>query len=172
MATTKDLAAAIDEFIRVPKRIMGANAPYQWTKGYNQFERVTSFPIEIDGEAPEAARLQIVGFPGSSQLKFRLILCYSACVCRLDYTDETHLNSQRLQSDGIPSEVTGPHYHSWALNRRFFKGSSTAPELHNAELFSMQAGFDSILRWFCQQVNIEPLNGGHLIALPQRDRLL
>lgn len=172
MATSKDLAAAIERFMGAPKRIMGADEPYEWTRGYSQFERMTSFPIELDGEAPQAARFQVVGFPMSPQLKFRLVLCYSACVCRLDYTDETHVNSQRLPSDSIPAIVSGPHYHSWPLNRRFFKGSATAPRLHNAELFSMQASFDSILRWFCQQVNILPLNGGHLIVLPQRDRLI
>ena len=172
MATASDLAATIEAFVREPKRILDADQPYEWRSGYSQYERMTSFPVEIGGEAPPAARFQLVGFPQAAQPKFRLLLCYNACIARLDYTDETHVNAHRMSADGIPPFVQGPHYHSWPLNRRFFRGASMAPELHNAELFTMQASFDSILRWFCQEVNIQPLNGGHLIALPQRDRLL
>jgi hypothetical protein len=172
MATARDLATAIDAFVGAPKRIIGADQPYLWKDGRSYVERVASFPIEINGEAPQAARFEVIGFPQAAQLKFRLILCYNACIARLDYTDETHANTQRIETDRIPPLLTGPHYHSWPLNRRFFQGASKAPELHNAKPFLMQARFDSILRWFCDEMNIGQLNGGHLIALPPRERLL
>jgi hypothetical protein len=172
MATAADLRAAADAFMGARKIIRGADAGYVWSTGYNQYERYVSFPLEIDGELPQAARLQLVGFPQSREMKFRISLCFNAALCRLDFTDESHPNSRRVPEDNLPAFVTGPHYHSWVLNRRFFKGASKAPELHNAEPFTLDSGFDSILRWFCHDTNIEQLSGGHLIQLPPRDRLI
>lgn len=172
MVTAADLAAAVDKFVAAKKTIYGANLPYQWMKGYSPYEVVVKFPLEVDGELLPAARLEVVGFPRAQELKFRLCLCFSAAICRLDYTDEIHPNAMRVGEDGIPPMVSGPHYHSWGLNRRFFKGVSTAPKLHNAKPFNMHAQFDSILRWFCSEANIDQPSGGHLIALPLRDSLL
>jgi len=172
MATVAGLLAAIDGFMAAKKAIRGADQAYQWSQGYSQYERQTSFPIEVGGELPAPARLLVVGFPQSREMKFRLSLCFGAAICRLDYTDETHANSRCVPTDGIPHEVHGPHYHSWRLNRRFFIGASKPPELHNAQTFEMDTSFDSILRWFCAETNIEQLSGRHLIELPPRDRLL
>jgi hypothetical protein len=172
MATAEDLRVALDKFMEARKTIRGAETGYAWSAGHNQYERQTSFPIEVGGELAEPARLLLVGFPQSRELKFRISLCFNAAICRLDYTDETHPNSQRAPTDNIPPSVTGPHYHSWRSNRRFFKGASKAPELHNAEPFTMDSSFDSILRWFCHDTNIDQLSGGHLIQLPPRDRLI
>jgi hypothetical protein len=172
MAMVDDLLSAVDAFVSAPKRILGADEPYIWGNGYNPLEVKARFPIEVGGESPDAARLEIIGFPNASELKFRVSLCYSAAISRLDYTDETHPNTRRESGDSIPPLVTGPHYHSWALNRRFFKGVSKAPQLHNASEFLMRAQFGSILRWFCQEMNIDQPPGGHLIDLPRRERLL
>jgi hypothetical protein len=172
LPTAKELIEAVEGFLRARKSIHGADEPYTWGPGYSQFERKTSFPIEINGELPRPARLEIIGFPSATFLKFRLVLCYNCAVCRLDYTDETHANTRATRADAIEPSVTGPHFHSWELNRRFLKGASTAFELHNAEPFSMTASFDSILRWFCQKTNIDSLGGNHLIELPRRDTLL
>ena len=142
MPTVKELIDAVDGFLQAAKSIHGAYEPYSWGPGYSQFERKTSFPIEVGGELPRAARLDIVGFPLDPDQRFRLSLCFNCAICRLDYTKETHFNTMRIESDGIPYVVKGPHFHSWRLNRRFFKGASTAPKLHNAEPFSMAASFD------------------------------
>lgn len=123
MTTAKELIDAVDAFVAAPKTIHGAFEPYTWGPGYNQFERKTSFPLEVGGELPEAARLEIVGFPQAQALCFRLSLCYNAAICRLDYTDETHANTMKTEAEGLPFEVTGPHFHSWRLNRRFFVNS-------------------------------------------------
>lgn len=172
MATARELSEAVDAFLRAQKSIHGAQEPYSWGPGYSQFERKTSFPIEVNGELHQAARLELIGFPSAAILKFRLTLCFNCAVCRLDYTDETHVNAYATLADGIPRSITGPHFHSWELNRRFLRGASTAFELHNAEPFTMTVSFDSILRWFCQRTDITPLAGGHLIEPPPRDRLL
>jgi hypothetical protein len=172
MTTAADLQAAADNFCRSRKIIRGADTGYTWRNGYNPNERQVDFPIEIDGEMPDGARLLLVGFPQAGAMKFRISLCYNAALCRLDYTDETHPNTLRKQEDNIPPIVTGPHYHSWRINKRFFKGASKAPELHSAEPFTMNASFDSIFRWFCHDTNIDQPSAGHLIELPPRDRLI
>lgn len=172
MATALDWVNAIDAFVAAPKIIHGADQPYNWGPGYNQNERRAIFPLEVNGQLLEAARLEVIGFPELPDLQFRLSLCYNAAICRLDYTDETHPNTQSEPGDGVPPSVEGHHYHPWSKNRRFFKGAATAPKLHNAVPFEMVSSFDNILRWFCNETNIQQPNGGHLIELPPRERLL
>jgi hypothetical protein len=172
MATRDELQKAIDTFVAARKSIAGVGEGYNWGPGYSSGERKAIFPVEVNGELVEGARVEVVGFPDSPTLKFRLSLCFNAAICRLDYTDETHGNTMRTIGDGLPAVVRGPHFHSWPLNRRFFRGASRAPELHNAEQFTTASNFDSTLRWFCGQVNIDQPPGGHFIALPQRERLL
>jgi hypothetical protein len=172
MATRDELMNALDAFVAARKTIAGVVEGYNWGPGYSPGERKAIFPLEVNGELVEGARFEVVGFPESPLLKFRLSLCFNAAICRLDYTDETHANTRRVTGDGLLAAVHGPHYHSWSLNRRFFRGASSAPQLHNAEAFTGPSNFDSILRWFCGQVNIDQPPGGHFIALPQRERLL
>ena len=95
-------------------------------------------------------------------------------VVRLDYTDETHANSiSGVLAGVVPQTVEGPHYHSWPLNKRFFKGGSLAPQLHDAVPYVGAARtFDAVLRWFCSDTGIEQLPPGHMIALPPFERLL
>lgn len=172
MAATEEFLKALDAFFGAKKTILGADQPYAWVAGWSQWERKAKFPIEVGGEAPDGARFEVIGFPQERELKFRLSLCWNSAICRLDYTDEAHPNTFCRDDDGVPPSVSGPHYHSWRANRRFFKGVSTAPQLHNAEPFATRGSFDSILRWFCAEVNIEPLKGSHLICLPPREKLL
>ncbi len=172
MATAADLVSAIDTFMAAQKRIVGADQPYSWSDGYSRHERVARFPLEVEGELT-GAHLMVVGFPDTAALKFRFGLCFKSAICRLDYTDEFHPNSLFAAEDGLPPSVTGPHYHAWPINRRFFRGVSSAPELRNAVPFLAPARtFDSILRWFCEDTRICGLPPSHLIELPPRERLL
>ena len=103
-----------------------------------------------------ALNFSCVGFPYQRDLKFRLGILFPAMVCRLDYTDETHANSADGVAKGlVPAMVQGPHYHSWSLNRRFFKWVTKPPKLHDAAPYT-EAGktFDAVLRWFCADTNI------------------
>jgi multimeric flavodoxin WrbA len=93
--------------------------------GFNQYEVVMKYPLEIEGEL-RGAQLMVVGFPRERKLKFRIGILFPAVICRVDYTDETHVNSISGGFLGaVPYSVTGPHYHSWVLNRRFFRGVTT-----------------------------------------------
>jgi hypothetical protein len=116
----------------------------------------------------------VVSFPRERNLKFRLGILFPAMICRLDYTDETHTNSlSGVLLHAVPRTVTGPHYHSWPLNRRFFRGVTVAQKLHDAVPYNEPGRtFDAILRWFCADTNIESLPPGHLIALPAPELLL
>jgi hypothetical protein len=170
MAQIPDLLEALDSFVRLRKRLLGTDGPVSWVDGHNRFERRTVFPIELDGELLVGARLEVTSVQrGRGQ--FRLSLCYNAAIARLDHTDETHANTLKKDEVSVPSLVTGPHYHSWQLNRRFFRGLSKAPELGLAEPFASRGNFDSNLRWFCEELNIDQPDGRHVIELPRREGL-
>jgi hypothetical protein len=146
-------------------------APVNGAQATSKQEKKTHFPLEVNGELISAARMEITGLPHRNGVQFRISLCYNVAICRLDFTDETHANTERLPEDEIPPMVSGPHFHSWKLNRRFFKGASTAPQLHNAEPYTSKGSFDSNLRWFCWEMNIQQPDGRHVIELPRRTEL-
>ena len=116
----------------------------------------------------------VVAFPHQRELKFRLGIQFPGMICRLDFTAETHPNTlDGIKVGLVPPIVTGPHYHSWPINRRFFRGVTKPPELHDAVPYR-EAGrtFDAVLRWFCTDTNIDSLPPGHRIAMPPRELLL
>jgi hypothetical protein len=169
VSTNSDIIAAVDAFMATPKRIVGIDQVPQWGPGRSPQELETKYPLEIEGEQ-RGAQLMIVGFPREPSLKFRLGILFPAMICRLDYTDETHPNSigGYLNHD-LPPIVTGPHYHSWPINREFFHGVAKPPKLWNAVPYTGQARtFDAVLRWFCSDVRIESLPPDHRLCLPLR----
>jgi hypothetical protein len=173
VATVVEIAAAVDAFMSAQKRILGHDSVAQWGPGFSPHEAVMKYPLEIEGEL-RGAQLMVVRFPRERDLKFRLGILFPAMICRLDYTDETHANSiSGLPTRGLPYAVAGPHYHSWPLNRRFFRGVTVPPKLHDALPYNEPARtFDAILRWFCADTNIESLPPAHLISLPVPELLL
>jgi hypothetical protein len=172
MATRGEIVAAVTAYMAARKRIIGYDTAPTWGPGFSVHEVVMKYPLEVEGEL--RGQLMVVGFPRERDLKFRLEILLPGPVCRLDYTDETHPNSLEGYTMGlVPLSVTGPHYHSWPVNQRFFRGVTKPPKLHDALPYD-EAGrtFDAILRWFCTDTNIESLPGGHLIALPEPSELL
>jgi len=171
-AGVANLAAAIDAFMIAPKRIVGVDSPPTWRRGFTPHESEMKYPIEFAGE--QVGHLMIARFPKEQNLKFRLGILYGGMICRLDYTDETHSNSlDGVTSGAVPPVVIGPHYHSWSLNRRFFRGVTTPPKLHDAAPYT-GAGrtFDAILRWFCTDTVLKSLPANHRIELPPPETLL
>jgi hypothetical protein len=172
MSTIADIVDAVDAFMAAQKRIVGHETAPQWGQGFTPHEREMKYPI-VGGEL-RGAQLMIVGFPRERDLKFRLGILFPAMICRLDYTDETHQNSvDGVIAGRVPAEVWGPHYHSWPLNRRFFRTLMKPIKLLDATPY-VEPGrtFDAILRWFCTDTGIESLPPGHRITLPEADRLL
>ncbi len=172
MVSRAERIVAIDNFMAAPKRVVRPDGAGQWRRGgASEDERELQWPLEIDGEQIPDAFLKVVGWV-RERTYFRLMMLNPMAICPLDYTDETHGNPPP-HMDGIPPLVVGPHYHSWPINRRFFSQRDPPVELSNA--ISYPGGgqsFDAILRWFCHDVNIEPLPPGHLIGLPRLEQLL
>ena len=161
----------LDTFMAAPKRIVGADTVPAYLPGYSRNERVAKYPLEIAGEQP-GAYFSVTANPSKPPLFFRLQIMFPACLCRLDFTDEFHINSLRVPLDGVCYSVRGPHYHSWPINRRFYKSLDKPVELSNAEpLPDCGRSFDAVLRWFCQDNKIESLPASHLIELPARKTL-
>ncbi len=164
----------VDHVIAARKRIVNSDAPPVWGHTWNTSlgdELVARYPLAVEDEIV-GAQFLLVGMPNAPGTQFRLGILMHGCVCRLDCTDETHANSPALAGDDVPPIVSGPHYHSWDKNRRFFRGLSTAPQLRNAAPYVGAISFDSALRWFCAETNIEPLPHDHRLQLPLRTRLI
>jgi hypothetical protein len=171
--TLPEIVAAVDAFLATPKRIVGYDIPPQWGPGFSPHELQTKYPLEIEGEL-RGSQLMVVGFPRERELKFRVGILFPAMICRLDYTDERHVNSlDGVLAGRVPPEITGPHYHPWPLNRRFFRGVTVPPRLHDAVPYP-GAGrtFDAVLRWFCADTRIESLPPSHRISLPPYELLV
>ena len=171
-----DMADSIDAFLRCQKRLLGVDVPSKWEQGWENKERFAAYPIEVDGELSDA-KLEIACLNTQDNIQFRIGIYIPFCISRLDYTDEVHQNTLAGWDDNIPQLVRGPHYHSWSLNKRFFKGATQAPRLRNACRFPngrdlKRSDFDSILRWFLAEHGIESLPSNHAIALPPKDWLL
>jgi hypothetical protein len=157
-------------FLQTPKRLVGAESPIQWADGRNEHEMVIHLPLEVNGEQ-SGAKLMVVGFPRSRELKFRVAILMTRSVCRLDYTDETHVNAV-TEGYKIQPIVKGPHYHSWKVNRMLCRSTALPVRLLMAIPFDGKGrSFDAILRWFCSDNNIEGLATNHCIELPKLDRL-
>jgi hypothetical protein len=173
VATIGEIVGAVDTFLATPKRIVGYDVAPQWGPGFSPHEVQAKYPLEIEGEL-RGSQLMIVGFPRERALKFRVGILFPAMICRIDYTDEMHINSlDGMLAGSVPYAVTGPHYHSWPLNRRFFRGVTAPPKLHDAVRYEGAARtFDSVLRWFCADTRIQSLPPNHRISLPPYELLL
>lgn len=172
MATRGEMVAAITAYMASRKRIVGFDSAPTWAPGFSPHEVVMKYPLEVDGEL--RGQLWVIGFPRARELKFRLQILMPVPICRLDYTDETHINSIDGAKQGlVPPAVVGPHYHSWAVNQRFFRGATKPPKLHDALPYTEPGRtFNAILRWFCTDTNIDSLPGSHVIGLPESGLLL
>lgn len=166
--------ARIDDFMAAPKRIAGYASALAWVPGWTTAQKEVRLPIEVNGEL-QGAQILVVGYPWEPKLQFRLgLLIFRDLICRLDYADETHPNSLTGYMAGrVPEEVRGPHYHSWPVNREYFRGGTKPDKLYDAVPYPGSGRtFDAILRWFCSDTNIDPLPPGHRIELPLPEKLL
>lgn len=165
--------SSIDAFMNAQKSIVGFNSAPTWMAGFGPTEETMKYPLAVNGQLT-GAQLMIVRFPNERGVKFRLGILAPAMVSRLDFTNETHGNSLvSVKAKVLPAFVTGPHYHSWKLNRQFFKSAGAPPKLHDAEELKIAAlSFDAVLRWYCSDVNILPLPPSHAIDLSGIGKLI
>lgn len=165
----RPIAEIIDDLLAAPKTMDGVP---DWQDAPYRGEQRIVMPLRIDGVST-GADLLITSYPFIGHTKFRIMINADKCVWRIDHVmDEPHINSFDKPPDLLEFDFNEPHYHSWQDNRRFCTHFSLPNELQNARIMPAHVRtFDSSLRWFCGETNIEqPPNG--LIDLPPRRRLL
>lgn len=174
MASAKDFIAAADGFLATPKRLIGSTTPQDWQEGRSSGEGALTlkFPIEINGEQDVRHKLALTAYPNDEDLRFHIALIFQFAIFRLDF----HSSAQHGNIDAVrlrlplPGTVSGPHYHPWDYNKRLIRNVSEAFKLTIAvPLDENIRQFDSALRWFCAETNIELAN--HEIQLPPRTGL-
>lgn len=171
MAEPFTTIAQLEAFMAAPKAIAAPHHQGDWKLTHNPGELQMSWPLEYAGEIQPHASLTVVGRTDRYDF-FRIMVLCPFGVARLDCTTETHTNSLCGHLEGLPMLVSGPHYHSWPLNKRFFKSMKDCSKLPDAVEFDVAGrNFDSTLRWFCHDNNIEPLPASHVIELPVRENL-
>lgn len=173
MTPTSDMLLWLEAFTLAEKEIVSPTVALPWLPGHSLHEKVVRYPLSVVGEI--TGELQVTAFPAAKDLTFRLaLLGNDTCVCRLDYTDETHPNDlDDVRAGLVPPDVVGPHIHPWQVNRRFFETQVKAIKLHNAlPLGEVFRSFDAGLRWFCSETKIFQPPGNHAIALPKPERML
>lgn len=159
---------AVDAFMPLPKRLVGADAP-TWQSGRSADELRLKLPIQIGGEL-RGQHLVIKAFPNYHNLMFQMGISFDEkVVCRIDFElDGSHGNN--LNPGVLPSLIKGPHWHSWELNRDLVWSVLHHDKLQRATPFTETHKFDATLRWYCAKRNIAL--GHHGIEFPIRERLL
>lgn len=168
-AVASDIRVVVDRLLRAEKTPTGQAT---WADEHREGDMRLLYPLLMDGEISDAI-LQIIAYPRSRSLRFRLNLLYGRAVWRLDYVeDEEHVNSFNRPDDLIIGPFTGPHYHAWADNRRFATKSSLPERLENARLLedNLQT-FSNTFRWFCGQTKID-ISGTEVPDLPISDQMI
>lgn len=164
----RPIAEDIDALIAAPKAILGEP---DWQQPFATELRLI-MPLAINGVSC-GADLKVTAFPLDGHSKYCVHICAPSSIWRVDYDlGATHTNNFERPADLEEMWIDGPHYHAWRDNRRFATHGALPLHLHNARMLPENLrSFDSALRWFCEQTNIEqPQNG--LIDLPRRTRLL
>jgi hypothetical protein len=116
-------------------------------------------------------RLIVKAYPRESDLRFRVVLTAATCIWRLDYEDDPHINPLNAPEFGGMT-LAGPHYHSWADNRRFGTPNSLPKKLRIARLLPAEIKtFSAAFRWFVDQTNIE-IDSSEVPDLPRKVTLL
>ena len=171
--TPAQFVAAVDAFMDMKKRLIGADVSPTWQAGRDPDQLRLKLPLELDG-VQHGQTLCIDAHPAYPTLRFYIMILFAPegpSICRLDYRlDDIHPNNADSLVK-LPSMVCGPHYHAWRLNRHLAKSTAHALPLPNATPLPKIRQFDAALRWFCSENKII-LPPGHRIELPAKERLL
>lgn len=162
-----DLRQLIDGALKADKTLAGFSS---WSRDYRDHCLSWSRAVEIAGEI-RGMRLEVKAYPNSDTLKFRILLIEAKCVWRLDFADDGHINP--MGAPEKPGEVmNGPHYHSWADNRRYAKPNSLPQKLQIARLLPANIRtFDAGFRWFCNETRVF-IETSDIPRLPKKDTLI
>jgi hypothetical protein len=171
VATAGEFVAAVDAFMATRKTIVGADTALAWAPARDEGCLCIKLPLEINGEQ-HGQTLMVQSCPNSPFVpNFNIMAIWSTAVSRLDFDGTSHGNKVPWIRD-VPAVIHGPHYHPWALNKRFVTNAREHQKLPIAVALPPNIQqFDAALRWFCADNNID-LPRGHRIELPPRTRLI
>lgn len=171
MASVSDFIAAVDKFMLLDKRLVGAEENLSWPPGRDPDTFSLKLPLEVNGEQLGQSFI-IVAYPQHPSLKFSIGINFEPMVCRLDFwPEDRHSNGLTATSNGLTPLITGPHYHPWEINKEHVESPNKGLKLQKAVPFTEARQFDAALRWFCGKNKIL-LPPKHTIELPQRSRLI
>lgn len=162
-----DVRRLMDAMLEADKTLSGTNF---WKPDEDGDAQRWIGVIEVAGELP-GVTLVVKAYPRAPTLKFRIMLNSGKCIWRLDYDHDGHMNSLKSPAHaGLLLE--GPHYHSWADNRRLATANSLPSRLRNARLLPQGIkSFNSAFRWFVQETKIQ-ISTIDTPDLPKTDTLL
>jgi len=167
LPTREAFVDGVTAFLAARKSLGGIDSPQQWQPSRNGAHWCAKIPLALSGTL-HGHTLVIEANPSAAGSEFSIgIVIEDVCVTRLDFDEsEGHTNSVALPRDGVPYIVSGSHIHRWESNHRFVEWPLSLPRLRNAvELPQSIRHFESALRWFCDEMNID-LPHGHRIELP------
>jgi hypothetical protein len=164
-----DIRLTVDRLLATPKLPGGKGT---WADDHREGDMRMLIPLVVDGEVSDL-NLQIIAFPRSRTVQFRLLLLYGRVIVRLDYTHhEEHVNAFNRPADLPAGPFKGPHIHDWADNRHFATKATLPERLENARLLDGNLlTFENVFRWFCGKYAIAT-HTFDLPVLPKSDRLL
>jgi hypothetical protein len=166
--TRLDIRVLIDRFLATDKTLVGAS---DWQPDQNGALR-WRVNVAVAGEIRHGFALEVKAYPELGRDRFRIILMAEKAIWRLDCADDApHNNPLSGPADIREQIIKGPHYHSWADNRRFATAKALPNELHIARVFEGCA-YRSAFRWFCSETGIAGIPSLDLPELPRSGRLV
>jgi len=163
--------AAVDKFMSLDKRLVGADEIMSWQPGREPDTYFLKLPLEVDGEQMGQS-LFVKAYPLHPTQRFSIGIIFEPTICRLDFWLEgIHSNGLTATSEGLSALINGSHYHPWEINKGCVESPNKLFKLQKAVPFTDARQFDSALRWFCGENKIL-LPPKHTIELPLRTRLI
>jgi hypothetical protein len=165
---TPSIVTLIDGWLRAEKTLGGIP---QWQDAGHHGQWRLVVPLLIDGVST-GLEIEICAYPNREPLRFGIVIKQPKCIWRVEYDlTAVHVNSLNAPKDILSTLIEGPHYHSWADNRRFVATNSLPKSMKNArKLPDSIKSFEAAFEWFCRETNIQLPPPG-TIRLPARTEL-
>jgi hypothetical protein len=153
----------VDDFLACDKTLEG-------TADWQDFgeESRLKWPISVDGILTDAS-LDATAYPFAGLYPFTITLNFPPCIWRLEHGPGYLRHDNPLEEmSQFDRTLWGPHYHSWADNRRLAKANALPPELEWARQLPEEIRkFEHAIRWLCGETKIM-IRTEQVIELPPK----
>lgn len=158
-----------DKFMAEPKLLSGDPPEFGPMKdGRHGLTRTANWPVSSLDGVVRTGRLQVKYAP--SQKAFIIALIFrDECVTRIDFVEMAICHSNPLWSArlGLPSDVCGPHFHQWELNRGNILHQETWSLEARVPLQPQIRRFDQAFAWMADQINLNLTAEQRVFNIPQ-----